>query len=167
MATWAPIAPQIGLQPITDTGTTQKHPLGTRVKAKDVSNTTSFGEAEFIYLKGVASTAAADWVTYNATDFTTTRLAANAVGSVAVAMSANVASQYGWYCIFGKCNGLSANDIAINLPVYIGGTAAVDDAVVDGDLIHGAFSRSTITGAVATGVFELTYPFVLDTTGAD
>jgi hypothetical protein len=47
----------IGGQAISDTSTTAKHPLGTIVQAKDLAST-DYGVGEFIYLKGVASTAA-------------------------------------------------------------------------------------------------------------
>lgn len=91
--------PLVGAQPIAVTSTTQLHPIGTIVRATD----SSLGEAEFIYLLGVASTAVGSVVTYNST---TGQTALAAVGTnkpqpVAVAMSANVASQYGWYQISG------------------------------------------------------------------
>lgn len=90
----------IGSQPIDATSTTQGLPLGTRVRAVD----SSYGEGEFVYLKGVASTAAGDFVVFDAKAGTTTRAVAGTTktGSVAVAMSANVASQYGWYQIWAR-----------------------------------------------------------------
>ena len=42
----------LGWQPIANTSTTQRHALGTIVRAEDPT----FGEGEFIYLKGVVST---------------------------------------------------------------------------------------------------------------
>lgn len=90
----------IGGQAIADTSTTQLHPLGSLCKARDAT----YGEAEFIYLLGVASTEVGSMVTYNATTWQTTLSPTNATtdGSpIAVAMSANVASQYGWYQVSG------------------------------------------------------------------
>lgn len=87
-------------QPIADTSTTRKHPLGTIVRAKD----STYGEGEFIYLLGVGSTVVGSLVTYNATTYQTALSPTNATTDsvpVAVAMSANVASQYGWYQIGG------------------------------------------------------------------
>jgi len=87
-------------QPIADTSTTKKHPLGTIVRAKD----STYGEGEFIYLLGVGSTVVGSLVTYNATTYQTALSPTNATTDsvpVAVAMSANVASQYGWYQIGG------------------------------------------------------------------
>jgi len=45
---------RIGIQPIATTSTVRNHPLGMIVRASDPT----YGEAEFIYLTGVASTAA-------------------------------------------------------------------------------------------------------------
>lgn len=73
--------------------------LGAIAKAYDPT----FGEGEFIYLLGCANTVVGSVVTYNATTYQTTlspNTAKNAA-PVAVAMSANVASQYGWYQISG------------------------------------------------------------------
>lgn len=63
----------------------------------------TYGEGEFIYLLGCANTVAGLLVTYNATTFQTVinPNTANEATPVAVAMSANVAGQYGWYQIGG------------------------------------------------------------------
>lgn len=149
-------------QAIADTSTTQKHPLGTIVRAVD----STFGAGEFIYLLGVASTVVGSWVTYNMDDGSTTLIAPNAIGPVAVAMSANVASQYGWYQIQGKANARAA-DVADNGKVYIDTAAGVcDDAVVAGDKVHNAKWASTddtSAGAAATKAHvEIARPFVTD-----
>lgn len=98
--TWVPSSHELGLQPITDTSTTQNHPLGKIVHARNETN----GGAEFIYLKGVVNTVVGSLVSYDPVAGTTV-LAPNTGVSLgdpcAVAMSANVASQYGWYCVQG------------------------------------------------------------------
>lgn len=154
----------IGSQAIADTSTTQQHPLGTIVRATDPS----YGAGEFIYLAGVASTAVGSWVTYNADDGTTALLAANAIGPVAVAMSANVASQYGWYQIGGKAVGLCLASFADNANVYATGTAgSVDDAVVAGDRVKRAKGASAIgTPAAGQAEFEIDRPFMDDALAA-
>lgn len=90
-----------GTQPIMNTSTTQNHPLGLEILGQDIG-TLSYGIGKFIYLKGVASTAAGDLVVFDRKAGTTTRLVAASRGPVAVAMSANVASQWGWYQIEGE-----------------------------------------------------------------
>lgn len=150
----------IGSQPIDVTDTVQRHPLGTIVRAVDPV----YGAGEFIYLLGVASTAIGTWVTYNPDDFSTTRLAANAIGPVAIAMSANVASQYGWYQIQGKAIGLCLAGFVDNANVYATATAgSVDDAVVAGDRVKGAVGASAIgTPSGSFAEFEIARPFMDD-----
>jgi len=152
--------PALGFQPIAETSTTQSHPLGTRVQAKDAT----YGVGEFIYLSGLASTALGSWVTYNQDDNSTTLLAANAIGPVAVAMSANVASQYGWYQIFGKAIGKALTGFADNGNVYATATAgSIDDAVVAGDRVKSAKGASAVdTPSTGLAEFEIQYPLMDD-----
>lgn len=145
------ISPQL----VDTISTVEEVPVGTRMKGTDGS--------EFIYLKGVASTAAGSWVSFDE-DFATTLLAGNAVGPVAIAMAACVADRYGWYQIYGV-NTIAATDtVAADKALYIDGTAGrADDATVTGDLIVGAHSMTADTSNVAT-VF-LSYPHVTDVLG--
>jgi hypothetical protein len=156
---------RIGMQPIDQTDTTQRHALGTIVTAADPT----YGEGEFIYLKGVASTAVGSWVTYNLDDGSTLLLAANAIGPVGVAMSANVASQYGWYQISGKAVGKALASYADNGLVFATATAgSVDDAVVDGDMVHLAKGASAVdTPSTGLAEFEISRPYTDDITTND
>ncbi|CAB4139729.1 hypothetical protein UFOVP353_6 [uncultured Caudovirales phage] len=150
----------IGMQPIATTETVRSHTLGTIVRAEDAT----YGAGEFIYLRGVASTAVGSWVTYNVDDGTTTLLAPNAIGPVAVAMSANVANQFGWYQIQGKAVGLVLTGFVDNANVYGTATAgSVDDAVVAGDRVQRCKGASAIgTPAAGFAEFEIDRPFVND-----
>lgn len=150
----------VGFQAIATTDTTQRHPLGTRVQAYDPT----YGNGEFIYLLGVASTAVGSWVTYNQDDHSTALLAANAIGPVAVAMSANVASQYGWYQIYGKAVGKVLASFADNANVYATATAgSVDDAVVSGDRVKNCKGASAIdTPSTGLAEMEISYPVMDD-----
>lgn len=164
---WQSISPLLGVQPIADTSTTQQHPLGLIVQARDLG-TNQNGVGEFIYLKGVASTAVGSFVLYSEDDFTTSLLAANDIGQVAIAMSANVASQYGWYQIKGKAVGKVLAAFADNANVYSTATAgSVDDAVVAGDRVKKCKGASAID-APATGMaeMEIDRPFVDDALAA-
>lgn len=147
-------------QNIADISDTAQMPLGTRVQAVDPS----YGVGEFVYLKGVASTIVGSVVTYNVDDHSTALLVANAVGPVAVAMSACVANKYGWYQIFGKAV-VDAGTVSDNGNVY--GTATpgeVDDAVVAGDRVKNAKFASGNANGVAD--CEIHYPFVDDALAA-
>jgi hypothetical protein len=135
-------------------------PLGTIVSATDPT----YGTGKFIFLKGAASTAVGSWVTYNDDDYSTTLLAANAIGPVAVAMSANVASQYGWYQIQGKAVGKALTGFVDNANVYATATAgSVDDAVVAGDRVKNAKGASAVdTPSTGLAEFEIDYPVMDD-----
>ncbi len=157
----------IGMQPIDENSTTQNHELGFICKAIDMAST-DYGVGVFIYLKGLASTAVGEWVTYNADDWTTTLLAANAIGPVAIAMSACVASEYGWYQIHGKGVGLVAASFADNANIYATATAGtVDDAIVAGDRVKRAKGASAIdTPTTGQAEVEIDYPFMDDALAA-
>lgn len=158
---WKIVTPTVGIQAIDTTDTTQQHTLGHRIRAKH----TTYGEGEFIYLKGASSTAVGSWVTYYPDDWSTTLLAANAIGAVAVSMSANSSSSnYGWYQIFGKAVGKALSGYVDNALVYATATAgSVDDAVVSGDRVKGAIGASALdTPSTGFAEFELNYPLMDD-----
>jgi hypothetical protein len=165
---WSILSPQLSrYQQITDVSTTKNHTLGLEVQAFDESGVQ--GTAWFVYCLGVASTIATDWVVIGE-DFATARLTADLSGPVGVAMGANVASSYGWYQRTGKAIGGSGGAITDGAAVYATGAGAVgtvDDAVVDGDMVHNAFARSTIGGAVITGQFQIDRPYVDNIAGND
>ena len=134
---------EAGYQGIAITDTVQNHALGTLVWAEDPT----YGGGQFVYLKGVASTAVGDVVTI-ATGHTTVRGVAAGRGRVAVAMSANVANQYGWYQVAGEAVVNAANTVVASTPAYLTATAgSVDDAVVVGDKIDGFVFSAARTGA--------------------
>lgn len=156
--------PVIGAQAIGVTDTVANLPLGTIVRAAD----STYGSGEFIYLKGLAGTVVGTWVIYNQDDNTTALLAANAIGPVAVAMSINVANQYGWYQISGKAVGLALSAYADNGLVYATATAgSIDDAVVAGDRVKLALGASAVgTPSAGLAEFEIQRPFMDDATAA-
>jgi hypothetical protein len=113
---------RIGAQALDDTRTVQEHPLLTRTKGNDPA----LGEGEFIYLKGVGSTVAGNAVVYDEAGATTRTVAASR-GPVAIAMSANVANQYGWYQIRGIAT-VSALTVVADAPVSLSATdGSLDD----------------------------------------
>lgn len=155
--------PRIGMPALTDTSTTQKVPLGTRVKGRSEDD----GEGEFIYMLGVASTAAGLLCQLKMDDGSTalvdTDVADTLIGPCGIAMSANVASQYGWYQIYGKASGLAIVDggAAENARVYPTSTAGyVDDVAVIASQVIGAKFASTEAGTPGTVELELNYPWI-------
>lgn len=143
----------VGGQAIATTDTVQNHPLGTIVRGRQTD--TGGGGGEFIYLLGVASTVVGSLVTYNATTFQTTLSPTNATtdGSpLAVAMSANVGSQYGWYQIAGLATiKKTAVPISPASGLWLSGTAGrVYATASSGKGIVGARSANLTTVASAT-----------------
>ena len=125
-----------GAQPIANTETTAKHVLGTIVRANDPT----YGEGEFIYLKGIGSTVVGSIVNYD--DSYTTALDTTAVSGaprpLAVAMSANVASSYGWYQISGLAVAVKANTVSFAKGAPFGATAGLAVAAATGSVINAA-----------------------------
>ena len=153
-----------GSQPIATTSTVQNHPTGKIVTAKDPT----YGEGEFIYLKGVASTVVGSIVTYKGSDGSTvlslTSGVVNGGAPLAVAMSANVASQWGWYQIAGdaiiKKTAVKV-DPAGTTKVYLSATSGrVMQTSVSGRQVIGArwVSTTTVTSTTSTAIATLNRP---------
>ena len=161
---WRLAGPGVGYPPVSENNATQKFPLG----VIHPGQSTTYGGGEFIYLKGVASTAIGSWVTYNADDWSTALLAANAIGPVAVAMSPSIAGEYGWYQIGGKAVGKALASYADNGLVYATATAgSIDDAVVAGDRVKNAKGASAVnTPSTGFAEFEIQRPFMDNGTAA-
>ncbi len=162
--------PHLGMQPIAATVLTAATAQPKAWKHGDIVRATdpTYGSGEFIYLKGAANTVVGSWVTYNSDDNTTTLLAANAIGPVAVAMSANVANQSGWYQIQGKAIGLALTGFLDDANVYATATAgSVDDAVVAGDRVKNAKGASAVgTPSAGLAEFEIARPWMDDAVAA-
>lgn len=134
---------------------TAKNPLGSR--AFDA------GGNEYIYLQGVASTAAGDWVFYSASGFVTTRVPASTAtnGSLAVAMAAVLANQFGWYQIGGLVQiAAIATDGSADGKLLSAASGTI------GRMTTGPTSTKNVFGAVCVGASAsnvgkvfLTYPF--------
>lgn len=139
---------------LTDVDTAARNTVGTR-QFDDAGN-------EFIYLQGIGSTVIGSCVTFglSASSAYLTALSVTGVkGPVAFAMAAVLATQFGWYQIYGLGSALFNGSAVAGAMLYSASTGKVDDAVVSGDQIDGAIVAATVTGAVLGAVF-LTYPFM-------
>ena len=117
---------------------------------------------EYIYLKGITSTAIGSWVTFDEAHLTTLAVA-DAQGRVAIAIGAVIDDKYGWYQIYGSASGLALTAFADNGKVYLTSTdGSVDDADASADFILGAVGRSAVNETSMLATFELNYPMVLD-----
>jgi hypothetical protein len=112
------------------------------------------GGGEFIYLKGVASTAVGDVVSYNAYTGATTRWAgtANSGAPLAVAITANTsASSYGWYQIGGNAIANVSGTVAAGDIVNFASTATLKSAAAAGKQVLNAVAASANGATYGTG----------------
>lgn len=150
---------------LTDVDTAAKNLVGTVVEGVD-----DFGNyAEYIYLKGVASTIVGSVVTYDHAG-ATTLIVADASGPVAVSMGINVAATFGWYAIVGTILvDVVANSLAAAAGVANPGRETTNGKVGDGraagDEINNFFQRVATTAA-ALAYCQINRPFVNNFTGA-
>jgi hypothetical protein len=131
-----------GAQPIATTSTVKNHPLGKIVTAVDPT----YGEGEFIYLLGVGSTVVGSAVSYNVSTYQTA-LAPVGTGvarAIAFAMSANVASQYGWYQISGLVVAKKALATSLATGISVG--------IKTIGLVSATASLQNVSGAVVAAV---------------
>lgn len=177
--------PVIGLQPIAATvlpatvaanmgtaaaGTLSSSPQPAgrstpgRAGAIAVAYDPTYGEGEFIYLKGVASTVVGSLVTYDQFLLTTTLApATGGKGPVAVAMSANVANQFGWYQIGGSAVVKAPNAMVPGAEVFMlaATPGSVDDAAVAGEqVLNAVVSTTTGSPSAGLGVIQINRPFL-------
>lgn len=161
---FTPTTPELGIQPIAVNSTVKNHPLGTIVAASDPT----YGAGEFIYLLGVASTVVGSVVTWNGvatgTPTMQTTLApatANLAQPLAVAMSANVAAQFGWYQIQGNAVCATNGTLAAGPgPVYLAGSGQLSSTGVAGkQMVNAVNVTATGTPATAQAVIEINRPF--------
>ena len=139
-------------RPVDEVDSVQRYPL---------METCEIAGNQYVYMKGATNIAAGSFVTYDEVGVPTL-LAADAVGPVAIAMGAvSAATKFGWFLVSGLHSaGLTANDVADNGNLYATATGGkVDDAVVAGDRIHGAWARSAGTGASNIKV-QISFPYV-------
>jgi hypothetical protein len=118
-------------------------------------------------MKGVASTVAGSWVTYDEAGVTAL-LAANAKGPVAVSGGATVANKFGWYCVFapvGVSAQLAANCADNALIGREGADGVAGDGRTAGDEIYNAITRGSTSSAAAATV-QIMFPHVDDANGS-
>lgn len=158
--------PSLGYPKITSASSTALVPVGTVVRAVDPT----YGEGEFIYLKGSASVVAGSLVYYydnaaaSSVKLTTTSGVVDGGSNVAVAMAATTALLYGWFQISGNAVVLKTAtkiDPAATFKVYLSATAGrVMPTSVAGRQILGARfpATATVTTTTSTCIVTLNRP---------
>jgi hypothetical protein len=147
--------PGAGWQPIATTDTVKNHALGRIVTASDPT----YGGGEFIYLQGIGSTIVGSIVNYD--DSFITALDSSAVGgpsrALAIAMSVNVASQYGWYQISGLALAAKATSTSFADGAGFAAASGLGIAAATGCVIQGAvtYAIASALSATAPDLFEV------------
>lgn len=138
----------VGTYPdLTAVDNVQRYPAGTRIRGFDAA----LGYGEFVYLKGLASTAVGESVKYDESGVTTRTVVATR-GPIAIALTANTsATNWGWYQVYGIAVAKTGT-VAADAAVFATATAGtMDDAVAATGKIDGA-TTMTADGAGATTV---------------
>lgn len=140
-----------------DIDTVQRNGLG--IEAHDQDGNV------WIYLAGVASCVEGDWVSFNTTAYVAVRLAADAVGRVAIAPAAILAANWGWFMVKGFYPTANSDTVAAAGGLFIDGTTGrVDDQSVAGDFVNGAVSTAADTANKLP--VQICYPYVTNTVPA-
>lgn len=141
-------------------------PLGTQVRAYD----TTYGEGEYVFLRGSANIFAGALCYYNdnavadTAKLTTTSGVVDGGSPLCIATAAIVADKYGWFQIEGKAlvyKTATKIDPASTFKVYLSGTAGrVMPTSVAGRQIIGArfAATATVTTTTSTCVITLNNP---------
>jgi hypothetical protein len=152
-----------------DIHTVQRNPLGIKVSGQDALGL--YGE--WIYAVGVASTVQGSWVNFDVTTSTPstelldTDAAGTVVGRIGVASAAIVASNYGWYQVYGQVSALSLTAATDAKNAFATSTAgSVDDANAGAETtVFGAFYVTAVDTPVSgQAYFVLNHPFMIGIT---
>lgn len=138
---------------VLGTGSGRDAFYGAEVTAQDPV----LGDGTFIFLKGVASLAVGDWVSYNALTGVTTRWAgtANSGAPLAVAMSAPSATQGGWFQVQGNAIGNCTGTVAAGDRAMFSATAAVKTAAAAGAQVLNAVAASANQAVLGSGTSQI------------
>lgn len=161
MANWQSIENFAVPQAIDSNSTVQKNPLGTVIRARDIS-TDDLGTGEFIYLPGVALNAVGLANNFIYASYVTalvdTDAAASILGPVAIAMSASVANEFGWYQISGIANIKTWASVAIDKPLFPTSTAgSLDDVSLGGAAPESILQGCMTVRAIDSDGYTLSY----------
>lgn len=159
MATYFSVDPRPAAGLPTEVHTTQMNQLGA-VREFSVDGVVM----TYIYLSGLTSTAAGEWVAYDPGTYATTRLATTSRGQCAISTAAvDAATKWGWYGIIGSFASFNLSATLSNVPLYASGTAGAGTSTLTKNAqIKRAFARGappTATGG-ATQTCVMDRPFI-------
>lgn len=133
---------------------TQLNPLGAVRQFSDGNH--------YIYLRGVASTGANDWVVFDDT-YQTTRMVATSAGPAAIASAAIIASTYGWYLYVGSGTAYVLSAAVSAATLYANANAgSAATAIVKNKAICNAVTKTAAASNAST--VQINRPWVGDNT---
>lgn len=143
------------ITPLTQVDDSATFTLGSRVINKSGN--------EYIYLSGVASTVAYDWVTFTGiSSGSVARLDTSSKGCVGIAQGAITNNKYGWFLVAGEGKGNIGVTCTAGSVLYSSGTAGQSGgSLVQDNLVAGAFAKTANAGGSATVCIH--YPFMTNT----
>lgn len=149
--------PILGSQPISETSTAAKHPLGLEVQAKD----DTFGAGTFIYVQASNSIAQYDAVVikpgYKIAPLTIT----NSKLAVEVAFSqvaVGTKGDHSWVLQGGRPLVRCANGTQPNVPLFATATGGVLDDVSSSVVIQGVQAETQVTNSAGTSTCVVRFP---------
>jgi hypothetical protein len=161
---WVSVDEGIGFSVPGSVDTTAMVPLGTVARFRDPT----LGEGTFIYLPGVASTAAGNVVSYHVTygatgpTASTVRWAgvANTGAPLAVATAATVASTFGWYQVVGATICSISGTVAAGDDMFWQATATLSATPVASKQVLNAVATSAhAVPAAGHAIVMIAWPF--------
>lgn len=164
MVNWVIDSPwTVGSQPITETSTTSRHPMGTIVDAHDADTSTAIGNAQFMYVQASNSVAQYDAVAIKESGKIAPLTLTNAQTAVEIGFSqiANgVKDSYHWVMRGGrpivKC-GLATQP---NLSLYATATGGVLSSLSSSVMIQGVVAVTQVTNSAGQSTCVVRYPVV-------
>ena len=151
------VEPRIGAQPIGTTSTTKRHPLGTMVRATDLT----LGEGYFMYAKASIALLAGDavWIK-GATQFAAKVSVGNAVtaGDIAFAQVAFAADEYGWFQRTGSPTIRLTSSTEKETPLYVNASAGVLSGLTNSIVVLGVVAVTSVTTTVGAVQCRASFP---------
>jgi len=151
------VDPILGAQPISETSATQRHPLGTTVRAHDPT----FGEGTFMYVQASNSVAQYDAVVVKAGYKVAPLTITNGKTAVELAFTQTAVGtkgDYFWALQGGRPLVRCANGTQPNVPLFATATGGVLDDVSSSVVIQGVQAETQVTNSAGTSTCVVRFP---------
>lgn len=148
---------RIGAQPIGETSSTQNHPLGTVVRAKDPT----FGESTFVYVQASSSITQYDAVAIKAGYKLAPLTITNGKTGIEIAFAQTAIGtkgDYAWVLQGGRPLVRCANGTQPNVPLFATATGGVVDDVSSSVVIQGVMTETEVTNSAGTATCVARFP---------